>query len=226
MKNLHETHEQKWQFQSYAELSGVVRRVESPESIILLLHGLGQRGKRIYRKLLPYLPQNALILAPNGPFPIPREREGRIDFGHSWYFYDKFEKSYFVTHELSSSWLKSLVSLENTKSLPVFIIGFSQGGYIAPHVAKLIKETKLVIGICCEFRSHLISENLSFPLLEIHGEKDDLVSPLSARNEIEKLQMMGIEAHFQIVPDVGHEINSEMGKIIQFKLDEYGKRNL
>ncbi len=226
LKILHETLEIKWQFQAPVELTGIIRRTQSPRSIILLLHGLGQRGKRIYRQLLPFLPGNALILAPNGPYPIPREKEGRTEYGHSWYFYDKFAKNYFVSHELSSCWLKNLVQLENLHSLPVYIVGFSQGGYIAPHVAKYIKETKLVIGLCCEFRSHLIDEKLSIPLIGIHGEEDNIVSPISAKKEVELLKEKGIKAEFMMLAKTGHEINKEMGKIVQFQLEEYGKRDL
>jgi predicted esterase len=226
LKILHETLEMKWQFRSHAELTGIIRRVDAPQSIILLLHGLGQRGKRIYRQLLPFLPENALIIAPNAPFPIPREKEGKIDFGHSWYFYNKFEKTYFVTHELSSCWLKSLVELENLAALPVTIIGFSQGGYLAPHVAKYLKETRLVLGLCCEFRSHMIDHNLQVPLIGIHGESDDIVSPISAGLEIERLKEKGLQADFHTVPETGHEINKEMGQIIKFQLEKYGKRDL
>ena len=70
LKILHESSEESWVFNSRAEFKGLVKRVESPKRVILLLHGLGQRGKRIYRKLLAQLPSDALIIAPNGPFPF------------------------------------------------------------------------------------------------------------------------------------------------------------
>ncbi len=226
MKNLQDTTSESWQFTSFAQLEGVVRRVDAPQEVILLLHGLGERGKRIFRKLLPYLPKSALIIAPNGPFPIPRQKEGRLDFGHSWYFYDKFEKSYFINQDLAKFWLRDLLKIENPKSLPVTIIGFSQGGYLAPLAGKEIKETKLIIGLACEFRTTLIHEKLPFPLVAVHGESDTVVTAKSAMEEIEKLNELDIKVEWHSVPGAGHEITSSMGMVVEKILEQYGKRSL
>jgi predicted esterase len=213
VKNLQELREEKWQFTSFAQLEGVVRRVENPSEVILLLHGLGERGKRIYRKLLSVLPKDSLVIAPNGPFPIPRNKEGRIDFGHSWYFYDKSEKKYFINQDLAKFWLRDLLKIENPNSLPVTIIGFSQGGYLAPLAGKEIKETKLVVGLACEFRTTLIHEKLPFPMIAIHGDEDKIISPEMAKHEISLLKELGIEVPFHLVKG-GHEITQEMAKLV------------
>lgn len=226
MKKLHRTREEKWQFTSFAELRGVTRRVDHPKEVILLLHGLGERGKRIYRKLLKYLPEDALIIAPNGPFPIRRNKTDRMDFGHSWYFYDKFERKYFITQDLAKYWLRDLLKIENPEALPVTIIGFSQGGYLAPVAGKEIKETKLVIGIACEFRSTLIFEKPLFPMAQIHGGKDEVVTLLSALSENEKLKEIGIEVDFHEVPNAAHEITTDVARTVKAILESYGKRSL
>lgn len=226
MKNLQDTTTETWQFTSFAQLEGVVRRVDNPQEIFLLLHGLGERGKRIFRKLLPYLPTNALIIAPNGPFPIPRQKEGRLDFGHSWYFYDKYEQKYFINQDLAKFWLRDLLKIENPQSLPVTIIGFSQGGYLAPLAGKEIKETRLIIGLACEFRTTLIHEKPPFPLVAIHGESDEVVTANSAQAEIEKLRSLDINVEWHSVPGAGHEITSSMGTMVEKILEQYGKRSL
>ena len=226
MKILQETSEQRWQFTSFAQMDGVVRRVENPQEVFLLLHGLQERGKRIFRKLLPYLPQNSLVIAPNGPFPLPRVKEGRISYGHSWYFYDKFEQKYFLNQDLAKFWLRDLLTIENPNNLPVTIIGFSQGGYLAPLVGKEIKETKLVIGLACEFRTTLIQEKLTFPMEAVHGEHDEIITPTSALNEIQKLKEFGINIGWHSVKDTTHEITAQMGKTVEMLLETYGKRSL
>ena len=226
LKILQETSEQRWQFTSFAQMDGVVRRVEEPTQVFLLLHGLQERGKRIFRKLLPYLPQNSLVIAPNGPFPLPRVKEGRVSYGHSWYFFDKFEQKYFLNQDLAKYWLRDLLEIENPKKLPVTIIGFSQGGYLAPLVGKEIKETELVIGLACEFRTTLIHEPLPFPMEAIHGLKDEIISSQSALSEIAKLKEMGIQVGWTEVEDAEHEITSSMGKAVEILLEKYGKRSL
>jgi predicted esterase len=226
LKKLHRTRDEKWQFTSFAELKGVARRVDNPTEVILLLHGLGERGKRIYRKLLKYLPESALVIAPNGPFPIRRHKTDRMDFGHSWYFYDKFERKYFITQDLAKYWLRDLLKMENPNGLPVTIIGFSQGGYLAPLTGKEISETKLIIGIACEFRTTLIHEKLPFPLAQIHGTNDQVVTMASALTENEKLKEIGIEVDFHPIENAAHEITSEMGKMVKKILESYAKRSL
>lgn len=223
MKNLQDMVIENWQFTSFAKLEGVVRRVDEPTEIILLLHGLGERGKRIYRKLINHLPQNALVLAPNGPFPIARNKEDRLDFGHSWYFYDKYEAKYFINQDLAKYWLRDLIKIENPNRLPVTIIGFSQGGYLAPLVGKEIVETKLIIGLACEFRTTLIIEKPAFPMVAIHGESDSIISIESALAEREKLKELGIDVQWHSVPSADHEINSEMGQLVKKILEQYGK---
>ena len=226
MKTLQDTVTERWQFTSFAQFEGVVRRVDNPSEVILLLHGLGERGKRIFRKLLPWLPANSLVIAPNGPFPLQRHKEGRLDFGHSWYFYDKFEQKYFINQDLAKFWLRDLLKIENPKSLPVTIIGFSQGGYLAPLAGLEIKETKLIIGLACEFRTTLIHGKLPFPLVAVHGENDKVVTPESAQSEIEKLKPLGINVEWHSVPEAGHEITSDMGKLVGKILEQYGKSRL
>lgn len=223
LKILQETQEKKWQFQSYAELAGLEKRPEKAREIILLLHGLGERGKRIFRKLLPYLPTDAHILAPNAPFPLPNLKENRVSYGHSWYFYDKFEQKYFINQDLAKFWLRDLLFLENPQKLPVTIIGFSQGGYLAPLVGQIIPQTKLVIGLSCEFRTSLIHEKLSFHLEAVHGLKDTIVSSESAEREIQLLRPLGMNIGWTPLTNTGHEITPEMGQAVRNILEQHGK---
>lgn len=220
MKILQEIKEEKWQFTSFAEMGGVVRRGENPKEIFLLLHGLGERGKRIFRKLSPILPSESIVMAPNGPFPLERKKEGRIDYGHSWYFYDKNDGRYFINQDLAKFWLRDLILLVNPNKLPVTIIGFSQGGYLAPLVGHEIKETKLVVGLACEFRTTLIHERPLFNMIAIHGESDEIVTLKSALREKDLLQEKGISFDLFPVKNTAHEISSEMLGVIKNKIQE------
>lgn len=226
LKNLQEIIESKWEFTSFAQLEGIVRRPESPSEVILLLHGLNERGKRIYRKLVPFLPKDALLIAPNAPFPLPRMKEHGLTYGHSWYFYDKTNRTYFINQDLSKYWLRDLLKIENPNSLPVTIIGFSQGGYLAPLAGREIPETKLVIGLACEFRSTLIHEKLPFPLAAIHGEKDEIITPKMALDEIQNLKKFNMDIGWHTIENAGHEITIEMAKKVQLVLESYGTRSL
>ena len=45
--------------------------IENPKQVLLLLHGYMLDGKFMYDVLKQYLPEDALIIAPNGPFHTP-----------------------------------------------------------------------------------------------------------------------------------------------------------
>lgn len=225
MKNLQDLEEKRWQFHSLSVMDALIKSPEDPHEIILLLHGLNERGRRIYRKLLPHLPSNALIIAPNGPFPLPRYKEEKLDFGYAWYFYDKFKKSYVINQDLAKNWLKELVTLNNPNKLPVTIIGFSQGGYLAPLAGLIIPETKLVVGLGCEFRNNLLGEKTPFPLVGIHGEQDDIISSESSLHEFHLLKERGFKGEWHSV-EAKHEINQNMGLKVKEILDQYGKESL
>jgi predicted esterase len=210
VKRLQDFEEEKWTFTSFAQLEGIVRRPEAPTEVILLL---------------PTLPENALVIAPNGPFPIPRPKENRLDYGHSWYFYDKIEKKYFVNQDLAKFWLRDLLHILNPNKLPLTIIGFSQGGYLAPLAGEVIQETKLVVGIACEFRTTLIKKQLPFPLVAIHGSADEIIKPEGALLEIDQLKPLGITVDWQLV-EAGHEINGHVSEAVAKTLEKYGKRSL
>lgn len=180
----------------------------------------------MYRKLLPYLPGDAIIIAPNGPFPLPRVKEHKIDYGYAWYFYDKFERKYLINQDLPKSWIKEIVELNNPLNLPVTIIGFSQGGYLAPMVGKVIKNTRLVIGIGCEFRHHLVDAPLDFVMEAIHGKNDETIPATDALNEIALLKNKNIKSGWHLIDETGHEITIGVGNKVKELVEAYGKRSL
>lgn len=226
LKKLQDLSVETWNFTSFAQLEGIIRRHENPKQCFLLLHGLGERGKRIYRKLCTHLPEESIIIAPNAPFPMQRQREDRIDYGHTWYFYNKFDKTYFINQDLAKNWLKDLLAQLNPDKLPLTIIGFSQGGYLAPLVGEIIPETELVIGLACEFRKNLIESLPKFKMVAIHGNNDEIIPLSMAKDEIEKFKQDGHQIDLHVIKDTGHEINSPMGAVVREVIDQYGKRSL
>lgn len=226
MKNLQAMSEVSRKLGALLSLQTVERKPENPKSVVLLLHGLDERGLRIYRKLLRYLPEDSYVLAPDAPFPLPRMKSDRMDFGYSWYFYDKFQKTYQVDQTLALSLLHSLLKEINPQELPLTIIGFSQGGYLAPLLGYQEKTTRHIIGIGCEFRTKFFPHPPTFTLDAVHGDADSIIPPNMAKNEIESLKEKNITVNWHSVPGAKHEISGEMGQLIKLILEQYGERSL
>jgi len=216
MKTLQDFKETAWNFNVPVSFSGIVKGPENPKSVILLLHGLNERGRRIYRKLGRYLPEDSLILAPNAPFPLSTGLE--LGSGYAWYFYDKANQTYPIGPELSCQFLTRLLAQYNPHKLPVHIIGFSQGGYLAPQVAFQDMNVVSVTGIGCEFRRRFFHNVPAFELHSVHGEQDQVIPMQNALNEISYLKEMGTKIKFTSCPG-GHEINNQMAEHIRAYLE-------
>lgn len=214
MKILQDIKEEIRVIDSNYSLKVVERRPDAPLSLILLLHGLGERGLRIYRKLIRYLPESSYVLAPDGPFHLDKKGSGP-GTGHAWYFFDKETKTYQRDQTLSLSLLKNLLHSSNPQNLPITIIGFSQGGYLAPQVGFQDKNIRQVIGIGCEFRRHFFIQKPLFKLMAIHGELDSIVPYTLAQNEIKRLEQEGINVSWHLLPRLKHEISHEVGLEIE-----------
>ncbi|MBA2403149.1 MAG: hypothetical protein H0V66_00135 [Bdellovibrionales bacterium] len=227
MKSLQESKEESWHLKGCDwQLKTIECRPESPKSLTLLLHGLDERGLRIFRKIRKFISEDSYIIAPNGPFPIPRVRPERVDFGFSWYFFDPFTKQYIVDQTLALSLLTDLLKQANPHNLPVTIIGFSQGGYLAPLVGYAEKNTKHVIGIGCEFKTKYFPHPPEFTVDAIHGLMDTVVSPAHALQEISGLKERGISVVWHPITELKHEINVEVGLTIKKILEQYGEGSL
>lgn len=226
MKTLQDYEEKRYVLKAQAVFDGVERTPDHPDQVILLLHGLQERGLRIYRKLIRFLPTSALILAPNAPFPLPREKDGKMEYGFCWYFYDRATKDYYLDQSLAVSWLKELLISKNVSHLPLTIIGFSQGGYLAPLLGHELPQTKLVLGLGCEFREKLVNPEIKFPLIGLHGDSDRIVNVDHSRADAEKLMARNLPVSWEPIPATGHEISEAMGLRVQTILESYGKRSL
>ncbi len=226
MNILQESKEETWNLTGNWQLRSVEFKPKDAKSITLLLHGYNERGLRIFRKLRRHLPENSYIIAPNAPYPLPRVKPDRVDFGYAWYFYDPFTKDYQVDQTLALSLLKDLLRQANPQNLPVTIIGFSQGGYLAPLLAYSEPSIQHVVGIGCEFRTRFFSGPPSFSLDAIHGLSDPIISPEKALGEIHLLREKGINVAWHPIAEVKHEISCEVGLTIKNILEQYGEGSL
>src|SRR4051812_21402659 len=108
-----------------------------PRQLVLLLHGHGETGQKILDKLAPVLPEDAVVIAPNGPFPISEWvgtdwKERTVKFTFCWHFYEPKTDAYYIPPDTSIAHVCGGLKKLGVLHLPKTIIGFSQGGYLAP----------------------------------------------------------------------------------------------
>jgi predicted esterase len=203
-----------WTWADYSFSPGKDQGSEAP--VILLLHGFAERARRILKVLGPSLPQDSCLLAPNAPFPLPKKifpENGNpyYQIGFAWYFFDDIKEEFYIDYSYPAHWLTKLLAHLELNHRPLIIIGYSQGGYLAPFVALENPQTIGVIGINCRFRHDMLSPSPpSYPLYALHSVKDDKVCPKRAKSSFNELVTRGYRGEFLEVNSTGHDIDKSM----------------
>jgi predicted esterase len=184
---------------------------------------------------------HALILAPSGTYPIPERSENGWHVGYSWYFYDFTTDEYYIDMENAVSLLNGIIAQAThgtvahapsgsvgqagdggiaaragvQKTLPVTVIGFSQGGYLAPIFAKSCPQVDRVIGIGCEFLKDEIADPIRFRMDGVHGADDSIVDGLNSQKSHAALVARGVQGTFQLLTGEGHKISRAISECVK-----------
>ncbi|MES2767596.1 MAG: hypothetical protein V4596_00500 [Bdellovibrionota bacterium] len=187
---------------------------KNSKQLFLLLHGFSQRGESLMKKLSPILPQDAAILSPNAPFPAPYKTDSGYLEAYAWYFYLAKDNRFVIPPGPAIKALKKLIAKLGYDKLPITIIGFSQGGYLAPVVAKEMN-VKHIIAVSADYLARYYSKDDKFKLDAIHGAKDE-VSPIeiSKKNLADLKAELGLNATFHELPNTRHEVDEAAIKVI------------
>lgn len=184
-----------------------IRSVADPAGLVILLHGYQQKGRIIFSSLHNCFDEGHVILAPDALFPVSVRTALGNHLGFSWYFYDPETDVYFYEMRHALKFLKVMVDQLGFGHLPKTVVGYSQGGYLAPFLGRELERVGQVIGINCRFRSECLRPPVTFRLDGIHGERDQMVDPVRSRRCHRELMEMGLSGGFTLVPDSGHGIS-------------------
>jgi predicted esterase len=192
--------------------------------VILLLHGFNERAKRILRNTSSILPEDLSILAPNAPFPLPQKVKSEAGdyykIGFAWYFFDDIKEEFYIDYQYPVDWLKSLLQSLHLYDREIIVVGYSQGGYLAPFIAQALPACIGVIGVHCRFRDDLLQTTPpQYPLFSLHAEQDDKVDSQRSMISSQKLKDRGYNIESILIANEGHQLGAntllEIQKAIQ-----------
>ena len=187
--------------------------------LVILLHGFQQTGKNIYQQLETVLDSKYQVLVPTAPFPVPFKTALGYQMGFTWYFYNPATNSYFLDMDFPLNYIKSLVGELDLLKRNTIIIGYSQGGYLAPFLGTKLEKVSQVIGINCRFRDEALPLALPFRLDGIHGKADPLVDPIRAEQCHQAIMERGNRGTFRTLEHAGHEIGQRALKALAEQLE-------
>lgn len=213
--------------QAPAPIDYLLRKGPEKEStpVYLLLHGFGERAKRLWRHWETLFEKDVHLLIPNAPYPLPKKEHDPVTknpfykVGYAWYFYDETKDEFLIDYQYPAKILEQLLKDLNLDKNPLCIIGYSQGGYLSPFVGALCQSTRHVIGVNCRFRDDMLPDQISFQLDALHAQEDSMVDFTRARESYQRLSQRGVRGSFQAVPGANHSlgqtINQELAQLIK-----------
>ena len=187
--------------------------------LILLLHGFAQDWSDIYQPLAKIIPKNFGVLAVNGTYPLPKRNKetNEWDISFAWYFFDREKRKYLIDQKFSRDILTSLIKEKLNISNKVIIIGYSQGGYLAPFVASKLSSTKSVFMINANLKVEMLPKKIHCPVYCLNGIKDPIVCPKNARQSFNQFISNGNSGEFFEIEKTHHNISPQiLDKLIEF----------
>jgi predicted esterase len=205
--------------------SGVARE------LVLLLHGFAESGERLFQKLDAALTddirEHALVMAPNALFPMPHKSESGYRVTFSWYFYEPGAAEYYIDMKPAVEFLKEGIRAQGAWTLPKRIIGFSQGGFLAPILASELLEVRQLIGLGCEYLVDEIPgrlpDSVPYRVDAVHGSADDQVNPVQARQSHQRLMDAGIKGSFCLLEGTTHRVDDRMRQAVNALLSTHAR---
>jgi predicted esterase len=181
-----------------------------PKELILLLHGFNQSGEHIFSKLESVLPADALVLAPNAPFPYAERKDAKYRMAYSWYFYDFETDEFIINMSTALEFLESGIKTLGYGELPLRIIGFSQGGYLAPFLGQRLSQTKHVIALHSTYLYEELGPRLEFRADNVVGADDAIVDPAGSERSFSEIFPRALSGEFYRVPGGVHRIDEQV----------------
>jgi len=199
---------------------------DGPFPAIIAIHGWGANAHDLLG-LAPLLHGGrAVVLCPQGPVAVPF---GNGEYGYGWFPLRTGAPPDVAAFEHAADALREFVdrSLQRYPIDPkkVVLAGFSQGGVMGYELA--LREPVRFAGLAAlstwfppELAAVLpkLPEQEGFPVLVIHGTRDDRISVEQARESRETLRPYGITLTYREF-DMGHEIRQDALRVILQWLD-------
>lgn len=216
----------KWQAKSYSFPLQVRYHLSDPlkadsNGLAILLHGYQDSAKAMIKRL-GWLNKKPPFrwLAINGPFPVPVWSADGFKEAYAWYFRDSSRDLTLVTPTTTAESLKGLLGDLGLNEIPKVFFGFSQGGYLAPYLAKHAQNVRAIVGLGCGYTEEGYANLPPLKVLGFHGTQDEVVSWTESREEHARLMQRGFSGYFHEVPNLTHTMNETTAARIAETIEE------
>ena len=200
----------KWQEKKYSiplPLRYVMGQSKA-ERLVVVLHGYQDNAHSMLKRL-GWLedPTPFQWLALNAPFPVPIWNADGFKEAYSWYFRDLTRGLSLVEPSLTGEIVARLIKELGYASRPLVFFGFSQGGYLAPYVAKHLPNVHGIVGLGCGYNEDAYLGLKTKHVYGLHGTKDERIDLDKARREHSAVIDLGFKGSFLEIPNFTHKLD-------------------
>lgn len=198
-------------------------------SLLLGLHGMAQEGERFGQNLSVLLDNGIGLILPSGPYPLEVRGRHGVRQGHAWYIFTGDQPGFRESMQKSEADLLNLIQEIRRDpaltGLPLDLLGFSQGGYLAGFLAlrhsTLFRSCTIASArLKHEFVKEELAASPSLEMLFLHDRKDPLTKPEPVEESQKILERAGVNSSIQWHDD-GHALGSQSVDLLVQWLKEF-----
>jgi len=219
-----ETAEHKLELSVPLSVSATELRWEGPERAFVLLHGYGETKDRMIRKLSASLRAHGnRLIALNAPFPAPQLSEQGPKEGYSWFFRSLRTGVTLAHPSVNAQLFARLIENHGLRETPLVAIGFSQGGFVLPFLARELGVSTTLVGISSGIVPQDVPSRLNASLHLIHGTDDETLKLEESKGWFEEVRDRFSASSFTELPG-GHGIDAAKTEALQALLGQLEHR--
>lgn len=213
-----------WPYRSYAYTLPLRYHLTGQgPGLVVCLHGYQDHASSLLKRLgwlgrtdLPFR-----VLGINAPFPVPVWGPRGFSEAYAWYFRDATAGFEVIGPEAAARGAAQLMTDLGLVSVPTVILGFSQGAYLAPWLARARESatpndpTRAIIGVGGGYPRENFGGLAHVPTYAVHGVDDERVPCADAAREHADLVAHGFAGRFVAVPGLRHRVTAEVEAIVR-----------
>ncbi len=182
------------------------------KQLVIFCHGVGADGNDLIG-LAPYFARvlpDAKFTSPNAP-----EQFDMAPFGYQWFSLADANADRLPGVQAAAPTLDNYINQQmeahGLSEAETALVGFSQGTMMSLHVG--LRREKPLAGIA-GYSGRLVGADILAgeiksrpPVLLVHGDADEVVPSSSLKDAVSGLAGVGIDARFEMRPDLGHGLD-------------------
>lgn len=181
--------------------------------LLILLHGMGQHEDLLRRTMTPLFNEPWVFCFPRAVYPFEMRKAEGTRIGYAWYVFDGDQDALKTSMLLACEFLLGLQDVVR-KQYPIsrtVVAGYSQGGYLSGVVAaREPQRFKAAACLAGRLKWEFMPDNGSLRLAQIHGGKDETVTPALAQQGAQGARDLGYQVDYFEDAEAGHEITPAM----------------